>query len=177
MPNILVAGTPGSGKTSHCKLLKEKLTNFQFIALSDLVKNEGFHSGWDDENQCFTVEEKDEDKIGDYMEVLIKKGNCIVESHMMFDYFPDEWFDLIIVLSVDNTILFKRLEERNYAQNKITENVESEIFQVILTEITSSFPVEAIQHLSSNSREELVSNVERIVLHIKNYEQKNQPQD
>lgn len=59
-PNILVTGTPGTGKTTTCALLAEA-TGLKHVNIGDLVKNESLHSGWDDEYKCFVI---DEDKVG-----------------------------------------------------------------------------------------------------------------
>jgi adenylate kinase len=59
-PNILVTGTPGTGKTTTCALLAEA-TGLKHVNVGDLVKSESLHSGWDDEYECFVI---DEDKVG-----------------------------------------------------------------------------------------------------------------
>lgn len=58
-PNILVTGTPGTGKTTTCALLAET-TGLTHVNIGDLVKKESLHSGWDDEYECFII---DEDKV------------------------------------------------------------------------------------------------------------------
>jgi adenylate kinase len=39
------------------------------------------------------------------------RGGNIVDYHSC-DFFPERWFDLVIVLQTDNTILYDRLEKR-----------------------------------------------------------------
>ena len=51
------------------------------------------------------------------------------------------WFDLVVVLTCDNTVLYDRLQARNYRDNKIQENVECEIMQVVLEEARESYKV------------------------------------
>ena len=46
------------------------------------------------------------------------------------DFFPERWFDLVLVLTCDNTALYDRLMERGYAAKKVEENVQCEIMQV-----------------------------------------------
>lgn len=58
-PNIIVTGTPGVGKTSHCEQLAEK-TGLKHISINNIVKERGCHDGWDQEHQSFIV---DEDKV------------------------------------------------------------------------------------------------------------------
>lgn len=49
------------------------------------------------------------------------------------------WFDLVIVLTTDNTILYERLEKRGYEPKKISENVQCEIMAVIVEEARESY--------------------------------------
>jgi adenylate kinase len=45
------------------------------------------------------------------MEVLLKNGGYVVDFHGS-EMFPERWFDLVIVLRTDNSILFDRLKKR-----------------------------------------------------------------
>ena len=55
------------------------------------------------------------------------------------DFFPERWFDLVLVLTCDNTALYDRLVERGYAAKKLEENVQCEIMQVVLQEAKESY--------------------------------------
>jgi adenylate kinase len=59
LPNIIVTGTPGTGKTTHCELLAEK-TGLKHLSVNQVVKQRECHEGWDDEYQSWIV---DEDKV------------------------------------------------------------------------------------------------------------------
>lgn len=58
-PNIVVTGTPGVGKTTHCELLAQK-TGLRHLAVNDVVKDKECHEGWDEEYSCWIV---DEDRV------------------------------------------------------------------------------------------------------------------
>lgn len=58
-PNIIITGTPGTGKTSHCELLAER-TGLKHISVNQIVKDQECHEGWDEEYQSWIV---DEDKV------------------------------------------------------------------------------------------------------------------
>lgn len=60
LPNIIITGTPGTGKTTHSELLAER-TGLKHISVNDVVKDKECHEGWDDEYQSWIV---DEDKVG-----------------------------------------------------------------------------------------------------------------
>ena len=46
------------------------------------------------------------------------------------DFFEEDWFDIVFCLRAEIEVLNKRLEERGYGEEKIKNNLESEIFQV-----------------------------------------------
>jgi adenylate kinase len=61
LPNIVVTGTPGTGKTTFSQLLLATLPEgFQHVNIGDVVKREKAYSGWNDEWDCWDV---DEDKV------------------------------------------------------------------------------------------------------------------
>jgi adenylate kinase len=129
------------------------------VNVGDLVKQRELHSGHDDEFDCFIL---DEDKVCDELEDMMQEGGKLVDFHSC-DFFPERWFDLVLVLRVDNTTLFDRLVKRGYSQKKVTENVECEIMEVVAQEARTSYAPEIVQELSSATVEDMESNVERVV--------------
>ncbi len=65
-------------------------------------------------------------------------------------------------MRTDNTLLYQRLEKRNYPVRKIQENVQCEIFQTILDEAQESYKPEIVFELSSNSPDEMETNLNKI---------------
>lgn len=59
IPNILVTGTPGTGKTTLAADAAQA-TGWEHINVGDLVKSDSLHHGWDEEFECWTL---DEDKV------------------------------------------------------------------------------------------------------------------
>lgn len=55
-PNILITGTPGTGKTTTSAALAEA-ANLRHINVGDLVKEKSLHDGWDDEFDCYIINE------------------------------------------------------------------------------------------------------------------------
>jgi MoxR-like ATPase len=55
-PNILVTGTPGTGKTTTSTALAEA-TQLNHINIGDLVKEKNLHDGWDDELDSYILNE------------------------------------------------------------------------------------------------------------------------
>jgi putative protein kinase ArgK-like GTPase of G3E family len=58
-PNIIITGTPGVGKTTHCEMLASSL-GLKHLSINHIVKDRGCHDGWDEEYQSWIV---DEDKV------------------------------------------------------------------------------------------------------------------
>ncbi|CAG8536769.1 2919_t:CDS:2 [Funneliformis caledonium] len=165
--NILITGTPGTGKSTLAELVSEA-TGLNYINVGELVKEKGLHEGFDQEFQSYIL---DDDKVIDELEQVVSKGGNIIDFHSC-DLFPERWFDLVLVLRTDNTILYNRLEKRGYSQKKITENIESEIFQVILEEARESYSNEIVVELQSNTIQDMESNASRIEQWIDNYKAK-----
>ncbi|KAA6369115.1 MAG: adenylate kinase [Streblomastix strix] len=154
MPNILVTGTPGTGKTFLCELIVAE-HNLQYINFGDLVKqNPNLQHLWNSELQCYDLTDEAEDLIMDQMEPLILQRNCIVE-HIDARPFAEDWFDYVIVLTAKIEILGSRLEDRGYSEDKIKENIDSEIFGVCLERARESYPADIIIELPSESLEQM----------------------
>ena len=56
-PNIVITGTPGVGKTSHCDVLAAS-TGLKHLSINQIVKDRGCHDGWDEEYRSWIVDEE-----------------------------------------------------------------------------------------------------------------------
>jgi adenylate kinase len=167
-PNILITGTPGAGKTSLASQIAE-MTGMNLINIGDLVKEKGLHDGWDEEFQCYTL---NEDKLCDELEPILgaETGGNIVDFHTA-SFFPVRWFHLVLVLRASTSTLYTRLEKRGYAQNKIDENMEAEILQVCLDEARDGWNEEQVVELQSDTLDDMESNAQRCVQWIEHWKQ------
>lgn len=98
----------------------------------------------------------------------------------------------MVVLRADSTVLYDRLKSRNYPgtpalmntnlllmwrstdptpEQKLQENLDAEIMQVILEEAKESYDEEIVVELQSNNTDEIDSNVERISLWLQQWSQ------
>eukprot|EP00976_Prorocentrum_cordatum_P079789 1183717-Prorocentrum_minimum.AAC.1 len=59
LPNILVTGTPGTGKTTTAQEVA-RATGLTYINVGDWVKEQELHSGWDEEFGCYIMDEDKE---------------------------------------------------------------------------------------------------------------------
>ncbi|KAK3686006.1 AAA domain-containing protein [Podospora appendiculata] len=167
-PNIVITGTPGVGKTTHCELLAER-TGLKHLSVNDIVKDRECHEGWDEEYESWIV---DEDKLLDAMEEQVLQGGCILDWHAC-DLFPKSWVDLVVVLRVDSMTLYDRLSARKYPEIKLQENLDSEIMEVLLQEARDSYDEEIVVELQSNTADDMDVNVDRIEAWLKQWKENN----
>lgn len=74
-----------------------------------------------------------------------------------------------MVLRTNSTKLYDRLKTRQYSEQKLQENLDSEIMQVLLEEARESYDEEIIVELESNDPDDIESNVDRIGIWIQNW--------
>ncbi|CAB4320551.1 unnamed protein product [Prunus armeniaca] len=164
-PNILVTGTPGTGKTTTSSALTEA-TQLHHINVGDLVKAKNLHDGWDDELDCYII---NEDLVCDELEDTMEEGGNIVDYHGC-DFFPERWFDLVVVLQTDNTVLYDRLTRRGYSESKLSNNIECEIFQTLLEEAKESYPEDIVLPLKSDSIQDVSTNRSTLVEWVRRWQ-------
>ena len=171
LPNIIVAGTPGVGKTSLSILLTDKLNEktshgvFSHINIGKLIHDQKLYTEWNEE---FDVPEFDEDKVLDVIEPLIKEGGKVFDFHSV-DFIPDELIHLVVLLRCNNTVLYDRLKARDYSEHKITENIECEIMEVTADDVKDSFPKEKILEMVNEEVEQMENNIEYIIQRLNNF--------
>jgi len=166
LPNIVITGTPGTGKTSHAQAFLEACPfAYKHVNVGELVKDKALHEGWNEEWDSYDV---DEDRLLDELELEVAPGGRIIDWHSC-EIFPERWIDLVIVMRCDHTKLWERLEKRGYSLKKIQENNEAEIMQTVLEEARSSYAEEVVVELTSETPGEMDSNVERIVGWVRNW--------
>ncbi|XP_034944702.1 adenylate kinase isoenzyme 6 [Chelonus insularis] len=157
LPNILITGTPGVGKSTMAEQLAGK-TGLTWRDVSKLANENKCLKEYDEVYKCPVL---DEDKLLDIMEEFMNKGGNIVDYHGA-DFFPERWFDIVFVLRTDNTILYDRLTARGYEGKKLEDNIDCEIFQTILEEAKASYKDEIVHELKNNTSEQMEENINRV---------------
>ncbi|WP_054840431.1 AAA family ATPase [Thermococcus sp. JCM 11816] len=121
---IAVTGTPGVGKTTISKLLAEKL-GYEYVNLRDYALEKGIGEMKGEELEI------DVDELRETFERDFQGKNVVADSHL--SHFLKA--DLVIVLRANPKLIAERLKERGgYGREKLGENVEAELVDVILVE-------------------------------------------
>ena len=164
LPNILITGTPGVGKTSFAVLLQEKLKelkglDFTNINIGKLVNDKKLYKKWNNE---FNVPEFDDDMVNDELEPYLNEGGVILDFHSS-GFLPEDPIDLVVLLRCNNTELYDRLKARGYPDKKITENIDCEIMEVSSEEVRESYKQDRILELRSEKIEDMENNLDTVI--------------
>ncbi len=148
-----ITGTPGTGKTSVCKAL-----GLEFMDLNKVIEEKGFYSGVDNERGCFIA---DLDKLNEYVKEEKEGGNLllVIESHLSHFLNPD----VAIVLRANPFLLAHRLKQKGFSTQKINENVEAEVLDVILVEAVEVCEIVYEVDTSGKSIEEVAFMVREVI--------------
>ncbi|MBO7159403.1 MAG: adenylate kinase family protein [Methanobrevibacter sp.] len=132
---IFISGTPCTGKTTVASDLNDYLSQNGFhsrlIKVNDFAIENGLVLGEDPDKFYKVI---DIDGLNECLnEEISQIGNSIliVEGHLSH---LCEGADKMIVLRLNPAILKNRLEERNYSESKIQENLEAEALAVCSAE-------------------------------------------
>lgn len=134
---IALTGTPGTGKTTVCGIIKEHSQyrkRYNIVDLNKLVLDEKIYTGKDEARDTYIA---DMDMLEKRVQAIIsevpKSMDVIMEGHLSH-LLPA---DAIIVLRAHPVALRKRLGKRiEYSFKKVKENANAEALDVILVEST-----------------------------------------
>jgi len=102
------------------------------------------------------------------LEDEVPTGGCLIDWHAC-DLFPKRWIDLVVVLRVDSSTLYDRLNARGYPEAKLQENLDAELMDVLIQEAREAYDDEIVVELTSNTSEEMEENIDRIEEWIKRW--------
>jgi len=155
---IALTGTPGTGKTSASKILIKN--GIKVIDLNDLATSKNFVSGRDSKRKSKII---DTVKLNQYINKNFPANETIIfESHLSHLL---KCMDKIIILRCHPKELQKRLKTKGWNKEKIQENVEAEILDVILVETTEIHKRENIFEINTTNKKiiQIVEDIKQIL--------------
>jgi len=170
---VLITGTPGTGKSLLVSKCKDafKRGRLQSVNVSDLVKDEGLHDGYDKEFDTYIINDA---KTRRRLYRLIKDENVelplLIECHSCELFSHRKLLPLIqhvIVLTASTECLYDRLTERGYSARKREENLDCEIMNVCAMEADDIFGVQKVQRLVSCTEADLQAAVDVVTALLK----------
>ena len=127
---ILIAGTPGVGKTYLASKIASSLGIPCFNAHEEAIRMVFV----DEKDHIRNADVIDEEKVEDIIVDLKNKNADFVFEGLLSHYANPQNDRLCIIIKCDIKTLNQRLIDRGYSREKIRENIDSEIFQIIENE-------------------------------------------
>ena len=154
--SIVITGNPGVGKHTIAKKISQKL-NFSIIDINILAKDSGVIEKQEDTNDV------DTQKLANIIKE-IELDEKIVVGHLAPYVLEKNQVKIMIILRRNPYHLETVYKERNYSENKIKENVGSEILGVITHDTMEKFEEKAFQvDVSEKNIEQVVEKVLQVI--------------
>ena len=127
---VFITGTPGAGKSSLAAAIGDRFSIPVFnVGLKAKVM--GLVESHDDEYDADIIDEASVERIAQAIER--KHDDFVLEGHMAH-YAKPRGDAIMICAMCPIEVLKERLEERGYAEAKVRDNLDAEIFQVCRVE-------------------------------------------
>ncbi len=161
---LAITGTPGTGKTTVAPLVADQL-GFELIDLNAFIERKDLSTEYDEERNSAMV---DPDVLNEALDTELEPGtDCVIEGHLAH-HVND--LDMIVVLRASPDELTERLEQKQWDDAKIEENVMAERLDNILQEASSTYPDETFEVDTTARDPETVA--EEIVYLVQNPEER-----
>ncbi len=146
-----LTGTPGTGKTTISAALRERYS-LKTIDVNEVIRTHKYVDSYDSHRDCLVVNLP-------ALRAHRFPDNSILEGHLAHNLDVDR----VIVLRTDPRALEKRLLQRGFSREKVEENVEAEVLDVILSEAISLHGDQVYELDSTGEFNEVVQCVWEIV--------------
>jgi adenylate kinase len=134
---------------------------FVHIPVSQLIQEKHLWEERDEQRDCTIYSEQLlDDEIQSILEAHPQGG--VVFDFQSADIVTTSQIDFVVVLQCESDLLWQRLAARGYAEEKVKENVEAEIFQVLLQEVVEDYPDDMVIEMLSNTMDDLEQGVAKI---------------
>ena len=147
---ILIAGTPGTGKTTLSRLVSREL-GYEHIDVSEFIESQRVYESYNSRLDTYEFDLKKVERA--LRRHLSRKKEFIVETHCA-DTVRRVAFDHVFVLRVPNDELYVRLRQRKYSEEKIRENIECEIFGEVFGDCVDVFGESLVTSVDNGGEKE-----------------------
>lgn len=159
---IALTGTPGVGKSTVARILRKK--GYKVVALNRVIVKRKLVKGFDEKRKSWIVNLK---KVERYLKELANKNKnkiIVIDSHISHLLNVD----FAIVLRCSPKELEKRLKKKRWPEQKIRENVEAEMIDIIAVETEERLGKENMIEIDTTRKkpEEVAKKVEIILKNI-----------
>jgi adenylate kinase len=144
--NILITGSTCTGKSTLAKELSKLYPNSELMESKEFLEKNGLLEEFDEERKSWIYSP---DKLDSALEEVLKTKNNVIfaGAPVIID---EAITSLVIILTCSKPVeLRSRLEDRNYSESKISENIEAELIAEIQGIIESHYPIDKILNLDS----------------------------
>jgi adenylate kinase len=154
---IALTGTPGTGKTSISNILREN--GFEIVDMNKVAAGEDFFIGNDEKRNSKIV---DVDRLNGYIKEKYKgKDIVFIEGHLSHLL---KSVDKVIILRCHPDELRNRLSQKRWKKEKIKENIDAEILDIILCETVYSHPEKNVIEIDTTDMN--ISDVAVLIMEI-----------
>lgn len=144
---LVITGSPGVGKHSTAIFLAEKMLGSKIIDINKIVV---LGNAFLKHTNGRSTGEIDTLKTRKLLRKEVKwKGNLIIVGHIAPYVLKPYGIDLVAVLRRSPYSLLTTLEHRNYPQNKIKDNIASEILDICLYDAVKTFGIDKITEVDT----------------------------
>lgn len=158
---VALTGTPGTGKSTVAKLLQQR--GYTVLDLHHIAVEQQCITGVDPQRQSQII---DTEKVDAFIKKTYSPQQtlCFIEGHLSHLLSSA---DKIILWRCHPMILRSRLTTRGWNKEKIDENVEAEILDVILCEALDRHPRDHIFEIDASAMtpEEMLSCIQDLIDH------------
>lgn len=146
---IVITGTPGVGKTATAKALTSRL-NASYIGINELVRDENLVAHLDEDRGTLVA---DMTRLVERVNELLDRADRdqVIDGHYAHDVVHVDRATHVFVLRRHPSELRTLLAKRGYREDKILENLNSEILDVCLIEALERHGVGRVDEIDTSS--------------------------
>jgi len=158
---IIVTGTPGTGKTTISNKLSKDL-GIKHIELTRFAEDYGLVIEKDLQRETNVV---DMWRLFDIIEEMLRKNRepIVLDGHFAHEFTTTNYDAFVFVLRRAPWDLYDTLKDRGYSEEKIWENVESEIMGVCSEEARENYDKICEVDTTPHTIEETVEKIKRVI--------------